>query len=247
MQHFHFTGTAAVFNFGFNPFGTAYLQETLIGSNFIFPNTQKIQFRFLTSRINGDGDFLLNRAVFHKAPAIAAFCFSNKLRLETGRDLHCRRFPNNIPGWRIGNFNFATKLFGLVLEKIQVGPHLQVYDLSRLGLVVGLTLHTCERCDPLYRKDRSSILIDQLNLGFLYLIFGLCLFAGRSSSKQGCIAWCVAAGSVANIFMWWYGKRRTNCFSCHFAHLDTCNTSTESFSNPHWYCCLHFNLWDRIF
>ncbi len=58
----------------------------------------------------------------------------------------------------------------------------------------------------LVRSSIGRIDTDQLNLGFLYLIFGLCLFAGRSSSKQGCIAWCVAAGSVANIFMWWYGK-----------------------------------------
>ena len=73
-----------------------------------------------------------------------------------------------------------------------------------LGAIAGLGggLNT----SYLVRSSIGRIDTDQLNLGFLYLIFGFCLFAGRSASWRGCIAWCVAAGLVANLFMWWYGK-----------------------------------------
>ena len=43
---------------------------------------------------------------------------------------------------------------------------------------------------------------DQLNLGFMYLIFGLVMFAGRSTSPLRCLAWCVAAGAATDLFMW---------------------------------------------
>ena len=61
------------------------------------------------------------------------------------------------------------------------------------------------RCLPCQVLDRR-IDTDQLNLGFMYLMFGLGVFAGRSKSRISSLAWCVAAGLTANLFMWWYGK-----------------------------------------
>ena len=58
----------------------------------------------------------------------------------------------------------------------------------------------------LVRSSIGRIDTDQLNLGFMYLIFGLVVFAGRSSSPLRCLGWCLAAGIAANLFMWWYGK-----------------------------------------
>ena len=58
----------------------------------------------------------------------------------------------------------------------------------------------------LIRSSIGRIDTDQLNLGFMYLMFGLVVFAGRASSRLWCFAWCVAAGLSANLFMWWYGK-----------------------------------------
>ena len=58
----------------------------------------------------------------------------------------------------------------------------------------------------LARSSIGRIDTDQLNLGLFYLIFGLIVFAGKAKSKIRCLAWCVAAGILANIFMWWYGK-----------------------------------------
>ena len=58
----------------------------------------------------------------------------------------------------------------------------------------------------LVRSSIGRIDTDQLNLGFLYLIFGLVVFAGRSASPLRCLGWCLAAGITANLFMWWYGK-----------------------------------------
>ena len=58
----------------------------------------------------------------------------------------------------------------------------------------------------LVRSSIGRIDTDQLNLGFMYLIFGLVVFAGRSASPLRCLMWCVAAGAAANLFMWWYGK-----------------------------------------
>jgi len=56
------------------------------------------------------------------------------------------------------------------------------------------------------RSSIGRIDTDQLNLGFIYLIFGLAVFAGKAGSRGKCLMWCVAAGVTANLFMWWYGK-----------------------------------------
>jgi len=58
----------------------------------------------------------------------------------------------------------------------------------------------------LVRSSIGRIDTDQLNLGFMYLMFGLVVFAGRSASPLRCLGWCMAAGAAANLFMWWYGK-----------------------------------------
>ena len=58
----------------------------------------------------------------------------------------------------------------------------------------------------LMRSSIGRIDTDQLNLGFMYLMFGLVVFAGRASSRLMCFIWCVVAGLSANLFMWWYGK-----------------------------------------
>ena len=58
----------------------------------------------------------------------------------------------------------------------------------------------------LVRTSIGRIDTDQLNLGFMYLIFGLAVFAGRSTTPLRCLGWCVAAGVTGNLFMWWYGK-----------------------------------------
>ncbi len=58
----------------------------------------------------------------------------------------------------------------------------------------------------LVRSSIGRIDTDQLNLGFMYMIFGLVTFAGLAKSQISSLAWCVAAGLTANLFMWWYGK-----------------------------------------
>ena len=58
----------------------------------------------------------------------------------------------------------------------------------------------------LVRSSIGRIDTDQLNLGFMYLIFGLVVFAGRSTSPLRCLGWCAAAGATANLFIWWYSK-----------------------------------------
>jgi dolichyl-diphosphooligosaccharide--protein glycosyltransferase len=58
----------------------------------------------------------------------------------------------------------------------------------------------------LVRSSIGRIDTDQLNLGFMYLMFGLVTFAGLAKSRISSLAWCVAAGLTANLFMWWYGK-----------------------------------------
>ena len=58
----------------------------------------------------------------------------------------------------------------------------------------------------LTRSSIGRIDTDQLNLGFMYLMFGLAVLAGKASSRAKCLTWCVAAGVTANLFMWWYGK-----------------------------------------
>ena len=59
----------------------------------------------------------------------------------------------------------------------------------------------------LVRSSIGRIDTDQLNLGFMYLMFGLIAFAGRARSRAYALGWCVAAGLSANLFMWWYGKQ----------------------------------------
>ena len=58
----------------------------------------------------------------------------------------------------------------------------------------------------LVRSSIGRIDTDQLNLGFMYLIFGLIVFAGRAPSRLWCFGCCIIAGLSANLFMWWYGK-----------------------------------------
>ena len=42
----------------------------------------------------------------------------------------------------------------------------------------------------LVRSSIGRIDTDQLNLGFMYLIFGLVIFAGRAKSKATAVGWC---------------------------------------------------------
>ena len=58
----------------------------------------------------------------------------------------------------------------------------------------------------LTRSSIGRIDTDQLNLGFLYLLFGLAIFAGRASSFGQRVTWSIGAGVCANIFYWWYSK-----------------------------------------
>ena len=58
----------------------------------------------------------------------------------------------------------------------------------------------------LMRSSIGRIDTDQLNLGFLYLLFGLAIFAGRASSFVQRLAWSIGAGVCANLFYWWYSK-----------------------------------------
>ena len=53
----------------------------------------------------------------------------------------------------------------------------------------------------LMRSSIGRIDTDQLNLGFLYLLFGLTIFAGRASSFSQRLAWSIGAGVCANIFI----------------------------------------------
>ncbi len=56
------------------------------------------------------------------------------------------------------------------------------------------------------RSSIGRIDTDQLNLGLMYLMFGLVVLAGRASSIRTSLFWCVIAGLCANLFTWWYGK-----------------------------------------
>ena len=58
----------------------------------------------------------------------------------------------------------------------------------------------------LVRSSIGRIDTDQMNLGFMYLMFGLAVLAGRANSRRSSLLWCIAAGILANIFSWWYGK-----------------------------------------
>ena len=56
------------------------------------------------------------------------------------------------------------------------------------------------------RSSIGRIDTDQMNLGFMYLMFGLVMIAGRADSRRTCLLWCALAGLCANLFTWWYGK-----------------------------------------
>ncbi len=58
----------------------------------------------------------------------------------------------------------------------------------------------------LTRSSIGRIDTDQLNLGFLYLLFGLTIFAGRATSFAQRLAWSIGAGVCAKIFYSWYCK-----------------------------------------
>ncbi len=58
----------------------------------------------------------------------------------------------------------------------------------------------------LVRSSIGRIDTDQLNLGFMYLMFGLVVFAARAKSAIWLFAWTLAAAVSANIFFWWYHK-----------------------------------------
>ena len=58
----------------------------------------------------------------------------------------------------------------------------------------------------LVRSSIGRIDTDQLNLGFIYLMFGIAIIAARSASRPKALGWCILAGICGNFFMWWYGK-----------------------------------------
>ena len=58
----------------------------------------------------------------------------------------------------------------------------------------------------LVRSSFGRIDTDQLNLGLMYLMFGLAMMSARSKTILTTLFWCIAAGATANIFMAWYGK-----------------------------------------
>ena len=58
----------------------------------------------------------------------------------------------------------------------------------------------------LVRSSFGRIDTDQLNLGLMYLMFGLVVMSSRSRNILMIILWCIAAGATARIFMAWYGK-----------------------------------------
>ena len=58
----------------------------------------------------------------------------------------------------------------------------------------------------LVRSSIGRIDTDQLNLGFMYLLFGLSILASRSKSLPWTVFWCSFAGLTAHLFLWWYDK-----------------------------------------
>jgi dolichyl-diphosphooligosaccharide--protein glycosyltransferase len=56
------------------------------------------------------------------------------------------------------------------------------------------------------RSSFGRIDTDQLNLGLMYLMFGLVMMSARSRTILATLLWCIAAGATASIFMAWYGK-----------------------------------------
>lgn len=59
----------------------------------------------------------------------------------------------------------------------------------------------------LVRSSFGRIDTDQLNLGLMYLMFGLVMLSARSKTAVATLIWAVAAGGTANLFMAWYGKQ----------------------------------------
>ena len=66
----------------------------------------------------------------------------------------------------------------------------------------------------LVRSSIGRIDTDQLNLGFMYLMFALVVFAGRSPSPLRCLGWCMFAGAPkpVHVVVWQAG---TDCNGCH--------------------------------
>ena len=58
----------------------------------------------------------------------------------------------------------------------------------------------------LTRTAIGRIDTDQLNLGFMYLLFGLVIFAGEARTRARALALCFVAGLSARLFTWWYYK-----------------------------------------
>ena len=56
------------------------------------------------------------------------------------------------------------------------------------------------------RSSIGRIDTDQMNLGFLYLLFGLAYLVGSSKTRVMAIIWALIASGIANVFFWWYGK-----------------------------------------
>ena len=58
----------------------------------------------------------------------------------------------------------------------------------------------------LVRSSFGRIDTDQLNLGLMYLMFGLLMMSARSKTYVAAIIGSIAAGATASIFMAWYNK-----------------------------------------
>ena len=58
----------------------------------------------------------------------------------------------------------------------------------------------------LIRSSIGRIDTDQLNMGFLYLLFGLAIWSNNQTTKRNFYFSLMLAGLMANVFMWWYGK-----------------------------------------
>ena len=58
----------------------------------------------------------------------------------------------------------------------------------------------------LVRSSFGRIDTDQLNLGFIYFLFGLVFLSARSESLTKTIFWCVITGVVGQVFLAWYEK-----------------------------------------
>ena len=59
----------------------------------------------------------------------------------------------------------------------------------------------------LVRSAGGRIDTDQLNLGFIYLLFGLNVAAVRARSRSAFLIWCIGIGIITHLFMWWYPKQ----------------------------------------